>query len=122
MKIYGGELRQVALRALEKGQKRREVAQMLGVSIPTLDRWRRESREQGQECARPRGHKRRAISPEQWPQLKQLVQDHPDATLWQHLAAWESQTGQKASVSSLRRTLKHLNWSFKKECSSCRAR
>lgn len=114
VKIYGHELRLVALRALESGQKRREVSAMLGVSIPTLDRWLREYRQQGQNAARPRGHKRRAIATEQWPALKALVESSPDATVGHHLRAWEEHTGQCASLSSLRRTLKEMNWSFKK--------
>lgn len=114
MKIYGRELRQVALRALEEGQRRRQVSEMLGVSVPTLDRWRREYRLQGQEAARPRGHKRCAFSRDDLPRLKSLVEAAPDAPLDQHLAQWQHQSGQSASYSSLRRALVRLGWSFKK--------
>ena len=114
MAIYGEELRRVALRALEAGQRRSEVAQTLGVSIPTLDRWRREFRQSGQEAPRPRGHKKSAFSPEQLPQLKSMVGASPDSTLKEHLRTWQEQSGQSASDSSLRRALKQLGWSFKK--------
>ena len=114
MKIYGPELRSVALRALESGQRRREVAQTLGVSVPTLDRWRREFREDGQEAPRPRGHKRRVISVEQLPLLKSQVQAAPDSTVADHVRTWTQHSGQSVSDSSLRRALKQLGWSFKK--------
>lgn len=114
MRIYGTELRCVALRALESGGRRREVAQTLGVSIPTLDRWRREFRQGGQEAPRPRGHKKRAFSSEQLLLLKSVVQASPDATVKEHLRTWRERSGQGASDSSVRRALKQLGWSFKK--------
>lgn len=114
MKIYGEELRGVALRALEAGQRRSEVAQTLGVSVPTLDRWRREFRQSGQEAPRARGHKKSAFSPEDLPRLKAWVQAAPDSTLLDHLACWQKQSGQSASYSSLRRALVRLGWSCKK--------
>lgn len=107
-------MRRAALRALESGKGRREVAQTLGVSIPTLDRWRREFRQGGREAPRPRVHKRKAISPEQWPRLKSVVQAAPDSTAKDHLRLWQEQSGQSVSNSSLRRALKQLGWSCKK--------
>jgi transposase len=114
MKIYGQELRQVALRALESGQRRREVSEMLGVSVPTLDRWRREFRLQGQDASRPRGHKRSVFAPDDLAALRSVVEAAPDDTLLEHLARWQEHSGQSASYSSLRRALVRLGWSFKK--------
>jgi transposase len=114
MKVYGSELRQAALRALEAGQKRQAVALMLGVSVPTLDRWRREHRQSGQVAPRPRGHKRCAFGTRESELLQELLRQAPDATLEQHLQAWRAQTGQSASRASLARAIVRLGWTRKK--------
>ena len=114
MKIYGSELRQAALRAVESGSKRRVVATMFGVSVPTLDRWGREHRQSGQVAARPRGHLRRALGPEAQAILEALLHKRADATVDAHLEAFRVQTGQSASRSSLARAIVRLGWTRKK--------
>lgn len=114
VKIYGQELRQVALRALERGKTRREVSALLCVSIPTLDRWRHQYRHHQQDAPRARGHNPCAFSAPDLDTLKQLVQEHPDATLDQHVALWNAHTGRTTSRSSVNRALDRLNWSYKK--------
>ena len=39
MKPYSKDLRLKVLKALDRGMPRREVAQILGVSMPTIKRW-----------------------------------------------------------------------------------
>ena len=117
MKIYGGELRQAALAALAKGQQRQLVALMLGVSVPTLDRWRREQRRSGQVAPRPRGHLRSAFGSAESAEravLKSLLEAKPDATLQEHLEGWQVLTGQRASRASLARAITRLDWTRKK--------
>ena len=117
MKIYGSELRQAALSALESGQKRQLVALMFGVSVPTLDRWRREQRQNGQIAPRPRGHLRSVFGPPESQErqvLKSLLEEAPDATLQEHLERWQTDTGQRASRASLARAVTRLGWTRKK--------
>ena len=119
MKVYGQELRELALAALERGEKRHLVAQMFGMSVPTLDRWRREQRQRGQVAPRARGHKRCAFGASDSAEhevLKELLNQAPDATLEQHLQAWRTKTGhrQGASRASLARAVERLGWTRKK--------
>jgi len=117
MKVYGSELRQAALAALEGGQKRGLVGLMFGVSVPTLDRWRREQRQRGQVAPRPRGHLRSAFGAAESAEravLKGLLEEAPDATLQEHLERWHICTGHKASRASLARAITGLGWTRKK--------
>jgi len=123
MKVYGQELRELALAALERGEKRHLVAQMFGMSVPTLDRWRREQRQRGQAAPRARGHKRCAFGASDsagHEVLKELLNQAPDATLEEHLRAWRAKTGhspghsQGASRASLARAVERLGWTRKK--------
>ena len=117
MRIYGSELRQAALAALEKGQTRRVVSLLFGVSIPTLDRWKRQQHQSGQIAPRPRGHLRSAFGPSGSTErqvLEALLKESPDATLQQLLEEWQKRTGQSASRASLARAITHLGWTRKK--------
>jgi transposase-like protein len=62
MKIHSGEVRQLALAALERGEKRAAVSQMFKVPVGTLDRWRREFRRLGKSAPAARGHQRSAFT------------------------------------------------------------
>src|SRR5688500_8965903 len=88
---------------------------MLSVSVPTLDRWRREHRQSGQVAPCPRGHKRCAFGTQESQLLQALLRQAPDATLEQHLQAWRAQSGQNASRASLARAIVRLGWTRKKE-------
>ena len=117
MKIYGPELRQSALAALERGEKRRSVSLMLEVSVPTLDRWRRQQRQSGQVAPRPRGHLRCAFEAKESAVLEELLHQTPDATLEAHLEEFGRVTGHSASRASLARAVKRLGWTRKKRVS-----
>jgi len=114
MKVYGEELRRAAIGALERGSTQREVAMMLGVSVPTLARWRREHRQRGQVAPRARGHRRRAVDASGEAQLLSLLQEWPDATLEQHLTRYRQTTGHTLSRASLARAIVRLGWTRKK--------
>jgi transposase len=114
MKIHSAEVRRLALAALERGEKRAEVAGLLEVPIGTLDRWRREFRRTGKNAPAARGHKRAAFSAADLPCLEAQLRSCPDATLEQQAATWRQNTGQSASRSSVQRALRVLGWSRKK--------
>jgi transposase len=107
-------VRGLALAALARGEKRANVARMLGVPLGTLDRWRREFRRSGKQAAAPRGHKRAAFSAEDLPRLAAQLRAASDATQEQHAATWRASTGQAASRGSVQRAMRVLGWTHKK--------
>jgi transposase len=114
MKIHSKEVRQLALQALERGERRSEVSRMLCVPVPTLDRWRREFRRSGQNAPLPRGHRQAAFGEQELPLLEAQLRQNPDATLDRQVEQWRHQTGRPASRSSLKRALLKLGWTRKK--------
>jgi len=114
MKIHSAEVRSLALAALERGEKRAEVARWLNVPLRTLDRWRQEFRQSGKKAPAARGHKRAAFCSEDLPRLEAQLRACPDATLQQQAETWQQNTRQSASRSSVQRAIKRLGWSRKK--------
>ncbi len=53
MKPYSKDLRLKVLEAVDRGMPRREVAQIFGVSVPTIKRWLKRRRETGEVAAKP---------------------------------------------------------------------
>jgi transposase len=114
MKIHLGEVRRLALAALERGEQRTAVSQMFEVPLGTLDRWRREFRRTGKNAPAARGHKRAAFTSTDLPHLEAQLRSCPDATLEQQAATWRQNTGQSASRSSVQRAMQVLGWRRKK--------
>lgn len=114
MKIHSKEVRQLALRALERGERRAEVSRMLCVPVPTLDRWRHEFRRSGQEAPLPRGHLQAAFGAGELLLLEAQLRQSPDATLDRQVEQWCHRTGRASSRSSLKRALVKLGWTRKK--------
>lgn len=121
MKIHSTEVRQLALRALERGEGRSDVSRLLSVPLATLDRWWGEFRRSGKEAPLPRGHLKAAFGAAELPRLEAQLRAAPDATIEHHVQQWRAQTGGRASGSSLHRALKKLGWSRKKRVESQRA-
>ncbi len=120
MKFHSAAVRQLALKALERGEARGSVSRMLDVPLSTLDRWWGEFRRSGKQAPLPRGHKRAAFCGEELVRLEEQVRSCPDATLEQQAARWREDTGQSASRSSVHRALKKLGekgWTRKKRVS-----
>jgi transposase len=53
MKPYSKDLRLKVLAAVDRGMPRTEVAEVFGVSLPTIKRWLKRRRETGEVGARP---------------------------------------------------------------------
>src|SRR5215210_5445687 len=53
MKAYSKDLRLKVLDALDRGMDRREVVRVFGVSLPSIKRWLKMRREQGDVQPRP---------------------------------------------------------------------
>jgi transposase len=115
MKAYSKDLRIRVLDALDRGTPRADVVRLLGVSSPTITRWRRRRRETGSLAASPRpgppGPKRAALRAGLLPQLAA----HPDATLEQHCTRWEAARGVRVSPATMSRAItRDLGWPRKR--------
>jgi transposase len=117
MGSYSKDLRVKVLAATDRGTPRREVVETFGVSLATLKRWLKKSRE-GEDLS-PRsstGRKRRILSSaEEKRALWEQLEANDEATLERHCALWEEKRGVKVSIATMSRTIRHrLGWTFKK--------
>jgi len=113
-KVSSQELRERAVAAVQRGEKRAAVAAMFGISVPTLDRWLRQQRTTGTLALQARGRPRPALTADLLKQLEAQLRARPDATLQQHRAKWEEASGHNLSRASLWRAFDGLGWSRKK--------
>ena len=117
MEIYSKDLRIRALAAVDQGIPRREVVRIFSVSLTTLKRWLKMSRE-GKDLSPgiSTGRRRRILStPEQERLLWSQLEENDDATLERHCELWEQKTDVRVSLSSMSRAIREkLGGSYKK--------
>ncbi len=115
--IYSKNFRIRAVAAVERGIPRRELVETFSISLTTLKRWIRMSRE-GKDLS-PRvstGRRRRILATLKekrllWGQLE----ENDDATLERHCELWEEKTGVRVSISAMSRAIRDkLGWTYKK--------
>ncbi len=114
MKVYSQELREHAVGAVKRGQKRLNVAATFGLSVATLDRWLRQEREQGHVQLQRRGRRALAVPLDQRGALEEQLQQSPDATLEQHQEQWRKSNGRRVGRTTLWRLFGSLGYSRKK--------
>ncbi len=117
MGSYSKDLRVKVLAATDRGAPRREVVVTFGISLATLKRWLKKSRE-GEDLS-PRfstGRKRRILSSaEEKRALWEQLEANDEATLERHCELWEAKRGVKVSTATMSRAIRHrLGWTFKK--------
>src|SRR2546421_6862577 len=114
MRAYSQDLRERVLRAIDQGKSRKEMVEMLGVSLATIKRYLKQRREVGH--VRPKAipgrvpKKRTKLQAGLEPQLRA----HDDATLEQHCDLWKQSHGERISRWTMSRAIKRLGWSRKK--------
>ena len=117
MQIYSKDLRIRAVNAVERGIPRKEVVEIFSISLTTLKRWIKMSRE-GKDLSPgvSTGRRRRILaSPEEERLLWDQLEANDDATLERHCELWEQETGVRVSVSAMSRAIRQkLGWSYKK--------
>jgi transposase len=118
MEIYSKDLRRIrAVDAVERGIPRKEVVEIFSISLTTLKRWLKMSRE-GIDLSPgvSTGRRRRILStPEEERALWEQLETNDDATLQRHCELWEQETGVRVSVSAMSRAIRQkLGWSYKK--------
>ena len=114
MKAYSEDLRERVIGAVERGERREDVAACFEVSVPTIERWVRLKRETG-------GLARRSV-PGAAPvktaglpaALPARLGGHADATLAEHCSWWREVSGWEVSTATMSRALTRLGWTRKK--------
>ena len=117
MGAYSKDLRIKTLVALQRGIPRREVVETFGVSLATLKRWVKKSREgEDLEPRHSTGRKRRILATlEEKKALWKQLEENDDATLEHHCQMWEQKTGVLVSIATMSRAIREkLGWSYKK--------
>ncbi len=117
MGIYSKDLRVRAVAAVDRGVPRREVIETFSISLTTLKRWLKMSKE-GKDLSPgvSTGRKRRILATlEEKKALWKQLEENDDATLERHCEMWEEKRGVRVSVATMSRAIRHkLGWSFKK--------
>jgi transposase len=121
MKPYSKDLRLKVLEALDRGMPRREVAEVFGVSLPTIKRWLKRRRETGEVEPRPSPGPpaRKGMALEE--ALPAQLRSNPDFTLEEHQQLFEDTYGISVSTASISRAFERLGLPLKKRHSPLRS-
>jgi transposase len=116
MNAYSKDLRLKVLSAVERGVPRREVAQLLGISISTISRYVKLKTSGRQIAPRPSpGRKAKILSsPAHKRALWRQLEENDTATLEEHSEMFEGERGVSVSVATMSRAVRRLGWTFKK--------
>lgn len=102
---------------MDRGISRREVVRTFSISLTTLKRWLKRTRE-GKDLSPgvSTGRKRRILATlEEKKALWRQLDENDDATLERHCELWEEGAGTRVSVSTMSRAIRNkLGWTFKK--------
>ena len=117
MNAYSKDLRLKVLCAVERGVPRREVAQMLGISISTISRYVK-LKASGKEIApkpSPGRTSKILADPAHRRALWRQLERNDTATLKEHSEMFEEERGVRVSVATMSRAVRRLGWTFKKD-------
>jgi transposase len=114
MKPYSKDLRLKVLEAVDRGMPRTKVAEVFGVSMPTIKRWLKRWRETGEVDPKPNpgppARKGAALEKA----LPSQVRANPDFTLEEHRQLFEESYGISVSTASISRAFDRLGLPLKK--------
>jgi transposase len=114
MKPYSKDLRLKVLSAVDRGMPRGRVAEVFGVSVPTIKRWLKRRRETGgvepKPVPGPRAHKAQALDAA----LPAQARLNPDLTLEEHCELFEETHGARVSTATMSRAFRRLGLPLKK--------
>jgi transposase len=117
MSIYSKDLRTRAVAAVDRGIPRKEVVEIFSISLTTLKRWLKITRE-GKDLSpgTSTGRKRRILATlEEKRVLWSQLEENDDATLEEHCELWQQKTGVWVSISTMSRAIREkLGWTYKK--------
>jgi transposase len=114
MKPYSKDLRIKVLGAVDRGMPREEVAEVFGVSVPSIKRWIKRRRETGdvepKPIPGPPARKGEALDRT----LPGQVKLNPDLTLDEHCELFKEVHSVKVSNATMSRAFKRLKLPLKK--------
>ena len=117
MNAYSKDLRLKVLCAVERGVPRREVAQMLGISISTISRYVKLKASGKEIVPKPSPGRTSKIlaDPAHRRALWRQLERNDTATLEEHSQMLEEERGVRVSVATMSRAVRRLGWTFKKD-------
>ncbi len=116
MNAYSKDLRLKVLCALERGVPRRQVAELLRISISTISRYVK-LKASGEEIApkpSPGRTSKILADPAHKRALWRQLKENDTATLQEHREMFEKGRGISVSVATMSRAVRRLGWTFKK--------
>ena len=118
MKPYSKDLRLKVLEAVDRGMPTTEVAQIFGVSMPTIKRWLKRRRETGQVDPKPNPGPPATKGVVLEEALPSQLRINPDFTLEEHQQLFEETYAMSISTSSISRAFERLGLPRKKRHST----
>ena len=117
MNAYSKDLRFKVLAAVERGVPRREVSELLGISVSTISRYVKLKASGAEIAPRPSPGRKAKISedPAHKSVLWEQLEAKDTATLEEHCQMFERQRGLSVSVATMSRAVRKLGWTFKKD-------
>ena len=102
-------------RSFNRGMPSREVAQIFGISMPTIKRWLKRRRETGEVEPRlsPGPAARKGMALDEAPPVQRRA--NPDFTLEEHQQLFEETYGISVSTASISRAFERLGLPLKKD-------
>lgn len=116
-KIASQEIREAALEAREQGVTFVKIAQVLGKSLRTVQRWAKDYAVSGKKAPAKRGHPPRSLDAEQLQVIEALLQKQPDITAWEI----KQQLNLTCHISTISKTIQEAGWRYKKNTQGPRA-
>ncbi len=117
MNAYSKDLRLKVLCAVERGVPRREVSELLGISISTISRYIK-LKASGEDLApkpSPGRTSKILADPAHRRALWRQLRENDTATLEKHSEMFEEERGVRVSVATMSRAVRKLGWTFKKD-------
>ena len=118
MKAYSLDLRERIVAACDGGATEKEAAERFGVCEDTVQRYKRQRREQGTLAPKPIPGRPRIIGEAQQEEFRELVASRTDWILDTLSDAWQEKFGVKPTVSVLSDTCRRLKITRKKRVAS----
>jgi len=115
MKSYSEDLRQKIVTAVERGVSKSETARLFDVSLSSVKRYVRMADREGSLAPKKRPGRIPKVDEKTERLLNEDVRERPAATITERLRFLEMITGKRLSYSTVRRALKRLGWSRKKD-------
>jgi len=117
MSAYSKDLRLKVLDAVERGIPRREVSELLGISLSTISRYVK-LKASGREIAPKPSPSRKAKILGNLAHKRALwrqLEENDTATLEEHSEMFEKEQAICVSVATMSRAVRKLGWTFKKD-------